>query len=136
MKNWKEQYEKGNDKGSVRKETNKGMMYISTPKEISQIIKTIPKGSVMTTKEIAHILSEKHNAEFTCGLTTGIFVAILANYVEQEKIDDIPYWRVVKDKGVLYDSYLRQPSCQDIHLKKEGHVITKKGKKGILTVAI
>lgn len=75
----------------TKKMTDKGMMYISCPEEISEIIKTIPKGKVMTPKEIAIKLAEKHNADYTCGLTTGIFVAIIANYVEQEKITNIPY---------------------------------------------
>jgi len=136
MKNWKEQYDNTNKKGSVTKNTPKGVMYISTPEEIAEIIKCIPKGEVLTTKEIAQRLAEKHGTDYTCGLTTGIFVAIIANYAEQEKLDDIPYWRVVKDKGVLYDTYLREPSHQDVLLKEEGHIILKKGDKGIQYVEL
>jgi len=134
MKNWKEKYDKANEKGGVRKDTPKGMMYISTPGEIAEVIKTIPKGKIMSTKEIASKLAEKHHTDYTCGLTTGIFTAIIANYVEQERIKDIPYWRVVKDKGILYDTYLREPSHQGEYLKDEGHKIEKKGKKGILSI--
>jgi len=125
MKDWKDNFNKTNKKGSVLKDTPKGKMYISTPAEIAEVIKTIPKGKVFTTKEIAQQLATKHKADYTCGLTTGIFVAIIANYVEQEKIKDIPYWRVVKDKGVLYETYLREPSKQREYLEKEGHKIEK-----------
>ena len=91
MKDWKDNFNKTNQKGSVLKDTPKGKMYISTPAEIAEVIKTIPKGKVITTKEIAQQLATKNKADYTCGLTTGIFVAIIANYVEQEKIKDIPY---------------------------------------------
>ncbi|HOU75562.1 MAG TPA: MGMT family protein [Candidatus Dojkabacteria bacterium] len=125
MKDWKENFNKTNQKGSVLKDTPRGKMYISTPDEIMSVIKEIPKGKIISTKDIAQQLAKKHKADYTCGLTIGIFVAIIANYVEQEKIKDVPYWRVVKGKGVLYESYLREPSKQEQYLKLEGHKIEK-----------
>ena len=38
---------------SQRKMTDKGMMYISTPKEIEEVIRTVPKGKLITTEIIA-----------------------------------------------------------------------------------
>lgn len=136
MKDWKVQYQNANEKGEVKKDTPKGKMYISTPEEIAEVIKTIPKGKIMTTKEIANTLTKKYKVDYTCGLTTGIFTAVLANYVEQEKIKDIPYWRVTKDKGVLYDTYLREPSKQKEYLEKEGHKILVKGKNKLAYVEV
>jgi len=136
MKTWREKYKEADAKGGIRKLTNKGMMYISSPSEISEIIKLIPKGKIMSTKQIAQKLSEKHNVDYTCGLTTGIFVAIIANYVEQDGIDNIPYWRVVKNGNILYETYLREPSQQENYLKKEGHRISKKGTLGTKIVSI
>ncbi len=129
MKDWKEKYISTNKKGNLRKETPKGMMYISTPEEIVNIIRTIPKGKAISSKELTHILSQQHNVDYTCGLTTGIFISIIANYVEQENIKNIPYWRITKEHGLLYDSYLREPSIQKEYLDKEGHKIIKKNNK-------
>lgn len=128
MKNWKETFEKSNIKGSILKPTNKGLMYISTPEEILDEISNLKKNQIITTKELAQILAKKHSADYTCGLTTGIFLAIVANYIEQQRLD-LPYWRVVKDKGELYESYLRELSHQKERLENEGFEILQKGKK-------
>lgn len=129
MTSAKEKYEKTNRRGCVKEQTDRGLMYISTPEEIAEVIKKIPKGEVMTVKQIADTFTKREKVDFTCTLTAGIFVAIIANYVEEEKIKDIPYWRVVKDKGVLYEKYFRLPSKQIDYLKKEGHKILRKGKQ-------
>lgn len=118
---------------SIKKMTNEGMMYISTPKEIDSIIKKIPKGKLMTTEQIAKKLADKHKAQFTCPLTTGIFVAIDANAAFEEKLqgkkDVSPYWRVVKAKGRLYDKYLGRLADQKQLLEKEGIKVQKTGVK-------
>jgi alkylated DNA nucleotide flippase Atl1 len=104
----------------IKKETPKGLMYISSPKEILEEIKKIPRGKVISTTELAHKLSRKHKTDYTCGLTTGIFLAIIANYVEESGLKDVPYWRVTKAKGEIYPSYLREPSFQADYLAQEG----------------
>ena len=134
-KNWNEKMEEANAKGNIRKQTDKGMMYISTPSEISTIIKKVPKGKLTTTKLMAEELSKKHKADFTCPLTTGIFTSIVANAAEEEiekgKKRVSPYWRVVKDRGYLYDKYLGQKSNQPKHLKGEGFkIVSSETKKG------
>jgi len=131
MKTGKQHFDDTNLRGEVKKQTPRGLMYISSPKEILEVIKTISKGKVLTVKQIADILTKKHQVDYTCALTSGIFVSIIANYVEQENIKDVPYWRVVKDKGILYDHYFRLPSNQAKKLVTEGWTIHKKGSKQI-----
>lgn len=131
MKTARQKYDDTNSKGKIKKQTPKGMMYISSPQEIVEVIKTIPKGKVITTKEIMTKLTKKHKVDFTCPLTTGIFISIIANYVEEEGIKDIPYWRVVKDKGVLFDRYFRLTSIQSELLQSEGWKVIRRGKKQI-----
>jgi alkylated DNA nucleotide flippase Atl1 len=111
-------------------------MYISTPKEIDQIIRRIPKGKLITTKEIAKILANKHGADYTCGLTTGIFSAICANASMQEleegkNLSEVtPYWRVLKSGGKLYDKYLGNTDHQQKEmLEKEGFKFEEGGRK-------
>ncbi|MBN2016187.1 MGMT family protein [Candidatus Dojkabacteria bacterium] len=135
-KSWAQKAEEANSKGCIRKRTPKGMMYISTPKEIEKIIRRIPKGKLMTTKQIADKLSKKYKVDFTCPLTTGIFTSIVANVAEEQmemgkgKKDVAPYWRVVKPpKGFLYDKYLGNIFPQDKYLKEEGFKIVPSGTK-------
>jgi len=133
-KSWIEKFKKANKKGSVKKQTDKGLMYISTPEEIESIIKKVPKGKLITTKYIIKKLNKKHKVVFTCPLTTGIFVSIVANKAEEEKsqgkMNITPYWRVVKPpKGYLYDKYLGRESNQKILLETEGFDIIPSGTK-------
>lgn len=132
-KSWKEKMENANKKGNIRKQTDKGMMYISTPKEIEGIIKRVPKGKLITTAQIAQKLSKKYKVDFTCPLTTGIFTAIVANAAiearELGKKNVTPYWRVIKPKGYLYDKYLGQKSDQKKYLKAEGFKVVPSGTK-------
>jgi hypothetical protein len=132
-KDWIKTFDETNSKGNIRKKTAKGMMFISTPQEIEELIKKVPKGKLTTTKMIAEKLTKKHKVDFTCPLTTGIFSSIVANKSEQElemgKTEVAPYWRVVKDKGYLYDKYLGTPSKQSAYLKKEGFSIVPSGTK-------
>jgi len=120
-------------KGSIRKQTDRGMMYISTPEEIQKIIKRVPKGKLITTKQIIDKLNKKYKVDFTCPLTTGIFVSIVANAAEEESTMGMknitPYWRVIKPKGYLYDKFLGQKSSQKKYLKAEGFKIIPSGTK-------
>jgi len=133
-KSWIEKYSEAGKKGGIKKQTDKGLMYISTPKEIESIIKKVPKGKLITTKYIIDKLNKKHKVDFTCPLTTGIFVSIVANKAEEEKSEgknsNTPYWRVVKPpKGYLYDRYLGQESHQTELLQTEGFKIVPSGTK-------
>lgn len=130
-KSWMEKF---NDvPESQPKMTNKGMMYISTPKEIAQLVKKVPKGKLITTKIIVDKLTKKYKVDFTCPMTTGIFVSVLANASEEQaasgKGQIAPYWRVVRPKGELYDKYLTHQSRQEAHLKEEGFKFDKSYKK-------
>jgi alkylated DNA nucleotide flippase Atl1 len=130
MKTSKEKFDNANQKGGTKTETPKGLMYISTPKEISEIIKKIPKGKVITVADIANQLTKKHGADWTCPITTGIFTSLIANYSEEAGLG-IPYWRVVRAKGVLYDRYLGMISHQPELLRSEGWKIVRRGKNEI-----
>lgn len=126
-KDWQEKMLKP-EKGEVS-DTKKGKMYISTPREIQEIIKKVSKGKLTTTKEIAQHLTSKKKVDFTCPLTTGIFTSIVANAAQQRcemgskssrsSKPDVPYWRVIKAGGKLYDKYLGSKLPQKKLLKEE-----------------
>lgn len=131
----KQKYENSNKKGEITKPTPKGLMYISSPREIVEIINKIPFGKILTVADIANKLAKKHKVDFTCPLTTGIFVSIIANYANDEKLD-IPYWRVIKTNDELYDHYFKQDSNQVEILRQEGHKVVHDDKKNTNFVEI
>ncbi len=71
-------------------------MLISSPKKISELIFTIPKGSDLSVKELRRGLALKAGANNTFLVTTGIFLRMA---FEQNKDDvHLPYWRVIDEK--------------------------------------
>ena len=89
----------------MRKRFGTGAMLIPSPREVDALIRTVPKGSVVTVSKMREILAGKQQADVTCPLTTGIFVRIAAEAAEEQsragKVRITPYWRAVKDDGSL-----------------------------------
>jgi len=50
-----------------------GIMVVPAPLEVDEIMKTVKKGRVITIDVIRQILARKHNVDFACPITTGIF---------------------------------------------------------------
>jgi alkylated DNA nucleotide flippase Atl1 len=96
--------------------------------EVDQIMKKIPKGKVITLNEICEKLAKRHNTQYCCTLTTGIFVTIAAN-AAKETNGDTPYWRTLKNNGELNKKYPGGLENQKELLEKEGHQIINKGKR-------
>ncbi|MDH7579053.1 MAG: MGMT family protein [Bacillota bacterium] len=110
-----------------------GNMLIAAPIEYDEIMKRIPQGKLITSDEIRAYLAKKHNADFTCQLTAGIFINIVANASKERENSGsnniTPYWRTLKKGGELNEKY---PGGIDQHrflLETEGHEIIKKGKR-------
>jgi hypothetical protein len=80
-----------------------GLMLIATPQIIEDYIKEIPEGLKTMRTDLAY----QHNAEYTCPVTTGIFLRIVAeaNYEHHQNgktIEEIaPFWRVIDEKMPL-----------------------------------
>jgi len=106
---------------------------LANPSEIVEIMKTVPKGKLITISEICKKAAENHKVKGCCSLTTGIFITVAANAVEEVSAEgkklDIPYWRTLKAGGFLNEKY---PGGQEAHkklLEKEGFKIIQRGKK-------
>ncbi len=113
-----------------------GKMLIAAPIEYDEIIQKIPLGKILTSQNLRSILARKHQADFTCPLTAGIFINIVANAARERElrgeVNRTPFWRVVKKDGELNEKY---PDGIDGHrflLEQEGHVIDKRGKRYFL----
>jgi len=138
-KSWREKLADSKDLPRVEKIDEKkskrwgtGTYVIAAPKEIDQIMKKVPKGKLITIKEIREILANKHNATMGCHITTGIFAWIAANAAAEDEAEGkkriTPYWRTLKTGGILNEKYPGGITNLKGRLESEGHTIIKKGR--------
>ena len=82
-------------------------MFIATPKIIDQYVKEIGFGKRVDLKTMRKDLALEHIADYTCPVTTGIFLRIVAeaNYEKLQlgkSVEEItPFWRVIDPKSTL-----------------------------------
>lgn len=118
-----------NDK-SVERYGGKNML-IASPIEYNEIMAEIPQGKLTTTRDIREFLSRKHDADFTCPMTAGIFISLSAQASCERDIDRIPFWRTLKTDGELNPKYPGGIEYQKRKLESEGHEIQTRGRKNI-----
>jgi alkylated DNA nucleotide flippase Atl1 len=104
--------------------------------EIIPIMAKVPKGKVITIREICQKIARNHKVKGCCSLTTGIFIMTIANAAEEaiangdkSALVEIPYWRTLKADGFLNEKY---PGGQEAHkglLENEGFEVIARGKK-------
>jgi hypothetical protein len=97
-------------------------------------MREVPFGRMITINQIRSVLAKKHNVNFACPITTGIFAWTAAHAAEEDaaegKKDITPYWRTLKSTGELNEKYPGGIDAQAKHLEEEGHIIEpSKGKK-------
>ena len=79
-------------------------MLIATPLIVEEYVRQIPKGHFTDVKQIRKDLAAEYKADYTCPVTTGIFLRIVAEaaYEEYEKGKPIskitPFWRALSAK--------------------------------------
>jgi alkylated DNA nucleotide flippase Atl1 len=104
--------------------------------EVNEIMERVPRGKLITIKEICEKLAEKHNAKFCCTLITGIGIMTVAHAAEEAKIRGekhvTPYWRTLKMGGVLNEKFPGGAAKQKKLLEDEGHRIIPKGKRYVV----
>lgn len=82
-------------------------MFIATPAIIDAYVRQIPKGKSVELQTLRNDLAVEYQAEYTCPVTTGIFLRIVAEaaYEQLEAGKSIskvaPFWRVVNAKSPL-----------------------------------
>jgi alkylated DNA nucleotide flippase Atl1 len=140
-KSWREKLadDKGNPKvveikGKMSTRWGTGTVVIPAPREVDEIMRSVPRGKLTTINQIRAKLAKKHGASIGCPITTGIFAWVAAHAAEEDaaegKKDITPYWRTLKGKGELNPKYPGGVEAQSRHLKEEGHTIEpdKKGR--------
>ncbi len=140
-KSWREKLADDKDLPRVTEITGKmstrwgiGTVVIPAPREVDEIMRSVPRGKLITINHIRERLAKRHGASIGCPITTGIFAGIAARAAEEDaaegKKDITPYWRTLKVSGALSDKYPGGVDAQAAKLKAEGHTIEtdKKGK--------
>ncbi|MEM0493196.1 MAG: MGMT family protein [Candidatus Thermoplasmatota archaeon] len=106
------------------------------PREVVEIMNQVPNGKLITLREICQKLALKHNVEYCCTLTTGIFIVIAAHAAEEDKMEGkeeiTPYWRTLKIDGYLNDKYPGGAKTHKKLLESEGFRILSKGKNFVV----
>ncbi|HEX4876545.1 MAG TPA: hypothetical protein VFV31_07705 [Chitinophagaceae bacterium] len=115
------------------KKFGKGTMAIPSPMEVNAIMKRVPAGKLITINRIREKIAKKHHAALGCPITTGIFSWIAAHAAaeaaEKGTKHITPYWRTLKEGGVINEKYPGGIEQQAILLEQEGHHVVQKGKK-------
>jgi len=104
-----------------------GTMLIATPKIILRLVQQIPRGEVTTVNIIRQKLAKDYGTNTTCPMTTGIFLWIVANAMDEAKTKGAkriaPYWRVLKEGGKLNDKFPGGIKAHAEQLEAEGFMI-------------
>lgn len=112
-KTWSEKLKSGKKAKTKRIETAfadipaNSMMFIATPEIIDHYIQHIPEGKQVTTQTMRKDLALEHQADYTCPVTTGIFLRIVAeaNFEKYQQTNSIekltPFWRVIEPNSAL-----------------------------------
>ena len=82
-------------------------MLIASPEIIDAYVQGIAPGRTVTAKAMREELADRHKAEHTCPVTTGIFLRIVAEaawerHLAGESLEIItPFWRVIEPDSPL-----------------------------------
>jgi 6-O-methylguanine DNA methyltransferase, DNA binding domain len=119
--------------GKMTKRWGEGMFVIPAPREVDALMKQVPRGRLVTIKELRAALARRHKADFACPITTGIFSWIAANAAAEAEAGGAkritPYWRTLKTGGEINPKYPGGVKGVSKRLRSEGHRIVCQGKR-------
>jgi 6-O-methylguanine DNA methyltransferase, DNA binding domain len=139
-KSWQEKLNDSKDLPKVvrlnvrqQKKWRSKTMTIPSPAEVNAIMKKVPSGKLITINKIREKIAKKYHTDIGCPITTGIFSWIAANAadeaVQQGSKKITPYWRTLKQGGVINEKYPGGIEKQAELLEGEGHEVIQKGKQ-------
>ena len=101
-------------------------MLIATPKIIDEYVRHIPKGRSGSLASMRKDLANEYGAEYTCPVTSGIFLRIVSEAAHEQiekgtpVIKVTPFWRVVDERSALNKKLSFGPEFVSKQRKKEG----------------
>src|SRR5437773_11514400 len=123
----------GEVSGKMSKRWGEGTMVIPAPVEVDELMKTVPKGRLVTINELRATLAARHKVTFACPITTGIFSWIAAHAAAEAEAEGAkrvtPYWRTLKTGGEINPKYPGGVGALAKRLRSEGHRVVQKGKR-------
>jgi alkylated DNA nucleotide flippase Atl1 len=126
----------GEVSGQQSKRWGEGSFVIPAPREVDALMKQVPKGRVVTINDLRAALARKHQTDFTCPITTGIFSWIAAHAAAEDEAAGkkrvTPYWRTLKIGGEINSKYPGGVAAVAKRLRAEGHQIIAKGKRTLV----
>jgi len=109
---------------------------IPAPRQVDALMKQVPKGRVVTINELRAALAKKHQTNFACPITTGIFSWIAAHAAAENEAAGkkriTPFWRTLKLGGEVNPKYPGGVAQLAKRLRAEGHQIVVKGKRTLV----
>jgi alkylated DNA nucleotide flippase Atl1 len=112
-----------------------GRMLIPSPLAVQHVVQQVPAGRVITGSVLRATLATQFGADYTCPITTGIFLRIVADAAEEERSagadNHVPWWRVVRDDGALMEKLPGGRARQAKALATEG--VTIEMQRGVPT---
>ena len=82
-------------------------MLIATPKVVDEYVRQIPKGTHTTLQQMRKDLAAEYGAEYTCPITSGIFLRIASELAYEQYQNGTPlkkitpFWRMIDKKAPL-----------------------------------
>jgi hypothetical protein len=119
--------------GAMTKRWGTGRMVIPAPREVDELMQRVPRGRLTTINELRAALARRHQADFGCPITTGIFAWIAAHAAAEAAAAGrrriTPYWRTLKTGGELNPKYPGGIAALKRRLEAEGHRVVKRGRR-------
>jgi hypothetical protein len=129
---WKEKLRPDQEAKVCDDPRGRGKMLVPTPMLVAAEMARVRRGRLLTVSELRDRLATRAGAAFTCPLTTGIFINIIAGAAEEDiaagRQPVAPYWRVVRDDGTLSEKLPPGAARQARWLRDEGHHVQRIGK--------
>ena len=104
-----------------------GTICVPSPLEVDGIMRTVPRGRLMSVNQLREIIAKKHGATVGCPMGCGLFINMAARAAEEAEAagqtDFTPWWRIVKEGGKLNEKYPGGVVAQWERLEAEGFVI-------------
>ncbi len=123
-------------KGRLARRWGKGTCVIPRPREVDAVMRRVPAGRLITINQVRAKLARKHGTTMSCPICTGIFASIAARAAAEDiaagKKRVTPYWRTLKEGGVVNEKYPGGVAGQKRLLEKEGHRVVWKGKSSVV----
>ena len=114
-----------------------GTMVVPAPREVDQLMRRVPRGKLVTIKELRCALARKHKVSIACPITTGIFSWIAAHAADEAARNGArvftPYWRTLKSGGELNPKFPGGLPALEAKLRLEGHRLTRRGQRAFVS---